>query len=213
MFGLSAASTLAKLTPSWNPGAASAILMTSASGYLRLVRLDLGSATEYIEGGAGFVKIMGGTAVHLGDGGTGRWRCEAAAFRPIANNSYSLGIASHRPSTVFGVKGNFTDDVTIGTGKGIVHADGVTANDLLVANGTRYVPKTASLTGKTDNFATYGSITYGLQVTDGAGSPIYLANTAFQTSPGVGFTGIKVPTRPHTHNLSGGVADARLSFA
>ena len=102
--------------------------------------------------------------------------------------------------------------MTIGTGKGIVHADGVDDGDLLVASGTRYRPQTPSLTGKTDNWAVYGSTGYSTQVATSGGSAIYLKDDSFNTIGGAGYTAAYVPTRPHTHNLSGGVADARISF-
>jgi len=60
--GLSTTNTLAILTPSSNPGAASAILKSDASGYLQLERLGLGIAPSYAlhiskDGGASAINL------------------------------------------------------------------------------------------------------------------------------------------------------------
>jgi len=60
---------------------------------------------------------------------------------PNGATSY-LGLAADRWPNVYSVAGNFTGDITIGVGVGIIHADGVAAGQFLRADGTRYIPDT-----------------------------------------------------------------------
>jgi len=67
VFGLSAANTIAKLTPSSNPGAAAAILCSTSAGYLTLVRVTAKrlaiTAAEYIDATGSYLRLYAGDRV------------------------------------------------------------------------------------------------------------------------------------------------------
>ena len=141
--GVNPANTLALLTPSSNPGAASAILKSDASGYLRLVRYYAPNGSYITDGGT----IMTLYSYHANgfafyNGGADYLGASSTAVYGAPNASKSSGLAGTRWTNVFSVAGNFTGDITIGMAVGIVHADSVAAGKVLRADGTRYIPAT-----------------------------------------------------------------------
>ena len=124
VIGLSAANTLAVLTPSSAPGAASAILKSDASGYLRLQRLELQGASDYITVGSSDLTINAGSddlALKANDkiflypsASAGIvYQFDTTAFIPGADNSYALGGTSYRWSVIYAYDAHFYDDVVI----------------------------------------------------------------------------------------------------
>lgn len=200
------------VTSSSDPGAAAAILATDASGYLELRRLYLGSVNAYIhDTGGGSINIVGTGAAALFVVGSGSIYYNGVALQmSMAAAGADLATAARRWATVYGVAANFTGDITIGTGKGIIHVDGVTAGKVLRADGARYIPANITvadiasgvtgytqptLSGKTAGWATYGGIIwYNVYETASTGAAVVGYLNGYQ----------------HTHNLSGGVADAAV---
>ena len=216
--GFSAANTLAVLTPSSNPGAASAILKSDASGYLRLTRLELGSATEYVyRAGAGDCRVVGATVAGLEAAG-GYVFVSATSFYSVGPLNCGSGA---RP----------WNDVYIASAKGIIHADGVAAGKVLRADGTRYIPATLAVTdcsgyaahthtlgfnniatgntqptmsGNTDNY-TPASNSPVVNASAGAGTHLYYDATGHVNTTATG-TAMYGRSGTHAHPLSAGVA-------
>jgi hypothetical protein len=115
VFGLSAANTLARLTPSAGPGAVSAILKSDASGYLTLVRLQLGDADYYVTKSATPTLLLngGGYGVDLAAGGAAQVRVQDGFIFPVVNNDIDNGTTTYRWKSVNGIAANFSGDVTL----------------------------------------------------------------------------------------------------
>ena len=120
---------------------------TTAGDYARADRFELGSATEFVgQGDGNDIELRAADDLMFSAGGAERWRInQGGNLFPIASDTYSLGTDALRPSYVYGVEGNFTGDVTIANGKGII--DTVTNTDgfVLRFNGTRGVPAALTL--------------------------------------------------------------------
>lgn len=229
------ANTLALLASADTPGANVRILRSSATGYLTCVRYQVAAANVYLDGTGSWAILSGDSGVALQDSGVSIVGVTAASGI-YPGGAYGCGTAANRwDPGVYSKAGNFTGDITIGTGVGIIHADGVAAGKVLRANGTRYVPATLAVTdcsgyaahthsltfnniasgntqptlsGVTDNWSVYGAISYTAPVTNNAGSALYYDATGHvNTAAG---TPLIVPTRPHTHALTGGVATAAV---
>ena len=122
VIGLSAADTLAVLTPSSSPGATAKLLCSDASGYLALTRFVL-STNQYI--------TRSGTAFQVYSDGI-------IAFSPNSTRQFRM-----LTTGTFEVE---TGDLQITTaGKGIILSDN-TAGKVLRGDGTRYVPARLAIT-------------------------------------------------------------------
>ena len=147
-------------------------------------------------------------------------------YSGAATGTVELGLSGNRWQNVWSVAANLTGDLTIGTGVGIIHADGVAVGDLLVADGTRYVPgditdvathdhggNTGStqptLSGHTTSWdvAAYGTTTASNPVRDSGGTEVYLRTFGSAADAGndVNATGEKgyIGSTPHVHHLTG----------
>lgn len=67
---------------------------------------------------------------------------------------------------------SFDEDVNLASGKGLIHADGVTAGQFLRANGTRYVPATLDVADLTDLAYAAPGLTLGTSNVEGAASTV-----------------------------------------
>jgi hypothetical protein len=106
VFGLSAASTIAKLTPSSNPGAAASLLASNASGYLRLTRIGIGVDPSYpvdIQG-TNSQATLGATLLTNGDFATG----DLTGWTAGANWAYSGGGVQHTAGSVEAISQNIS---------------------------------------------------------------------------------------------------------
>ena len=127
------------ITATADPGAATSLVKTDASGYMRLARVGP-TATEYMDlYGAGRLGFDAGTDFVFNAAGTMSLVATATAVRPSPNGTITSGAASNRWANVYSVDGNYTGDITIGAGKGLIYSV-VTAGKVLISNGTRYVP-------------------------------------------------------------------------
>lgn len=133
------------ITSSHSPGAAAAILATAGDGHIHIagkLYLETGT-TEYIwQQAPGGITVAASASLSLSVGGSLQLNVLAAEVRCDAalTGTISLGTATARWSNVYSVLGNYTGDITIGTGVGIIHADSVAAGKVLIADGTRFVP-------------------------------------------------------------------------
>lgn len=196
------------------PGAAQKPLMSNSSGGLQLVKLEIVDTASYIaEDSVNYLKVNGSSFVDLAVGGTTQVRLQDGILFSIVNVDVALGTTSYRYNGVFSNTGNFSDDVTIGTaGKGLIFSD-VTAGKLLVGDGTRYVPKTPSLTGHTDNWSVYGAVSYNNPIVNDSNQPLYYDGSGNVTTSSSGTTPIRMRTQPHYHNLVGGDGNSGITFS
>ena len=215
-------------TPAWTalssaPGATQAPLMSTADGYLTLVRVYAGAsyfvadglyfdATEFIRRPAdGIVRLYAATSIDLTIGGNIRAKMTDALFAPGTTNQADLGNTTARWKSVHGVEGNFSGDVTIGTaGKGLV----LSANTLYMvplADGTRFVPSALpkaalpthahglTYTSTASASWTAGTpVTHTLEVTSG-GTVIWVYTALTSAGGTPAWRKVHVPTSPHTH--------------
>jgi len=211
--GLSGDTTLALLDVSSGPDATSKILKTDGSGFVEVQRLYVGDGGNYISSGATqFLFVTDNTYVVI----------TAAAGSAIWGNDYFyrsggggyIGVSTARWAngyySALDVDGNITvtgnvDGVDLGAFKTAydAHVHVVGTSEVATSNTQ------PTLSGKTDNWAVYGSISYSLAAATSGGAALYYDATGHVNTSGG--APIKVPTRPHTHNLIGGVADAAVS--
>jgi len=218
--GFSAANTLDVLTPvSDTAGANSKLLKSDANGYLTTERYQVADANAYFySAGAGNAQIVGSTYAGCKVGGR---VCLTDGTSWFSWNGDALGKAANRWQGFWSTSGNFTGDITIGTGVGIIHADGVVAGRVLRADGTRYIPAQLSVTD-----LTAGAFTGFTQPTLAGNSDTNtnFANRAIESSAGhlyfycgdagganAGWRTARLITGSHEHPLSGGVATATVS--
>jgi len=145
VFGLSAANTIAKLTPSSNPGAAAAILKTDASGYLQLAGLGIGVAA----GAANRITMV--------DGGTIGQAAGPLLTFDDTDNQLSLTGAKMRIGTATH-NTKMTDGLTLDQG---------TADDEILTLKSSDVDHGMTTFTEVDSFATFrkaAATTGGLQV-------------------------------------------------
>jgi len=230
--------------------AASTIVATDASGYIRATRLESGNAGNYLtDTGTAFMISADGLGIQLASAGVNqvsvqngfmfpavtddidlgtaalRWKSvnslagdfsttvtigaavldEVAGdlevsvdFLPSADNSDTLGTAAKKWSTIYGVEGNLTGDLTVNTaGKGLIMSNNGDKT-VMFGNGVRCTMKSTLFTGYTDTF-TAGGFRAWLKVyeTESTGATV------------VGY----LDGYEHYHNLAGGAATAALGYS
>jgi len=201
-------------TPAWHTttvtSAANSIVRTDSNGYIRATRLEAGGVNAYLSYDGNRIVVNGGT-VDLASGGTVVIRMESGTFFPMPGVTMKIGTTTYRFSEGNFIAGNFSGDVTIGTAaKGIVMSDN-SSSKVLGGDGTRYTPKSLALTGKTDNWAVYGSQLYDA-VVDASGNALYFDATGHVSTNSAG-TAIRSKYKNHTHNLAGGEANAGITIS
>lgn len=202
-------------------GAASTIVATDADGYITAARFAI-TANEYLDShsAAGYLDYMANTWHIFSIGGTGQVRIGAAVFRALANNTVALGATSYRWSAIYGVNGDLTgtlevDDtatfnktstaiicqgnITMGSGKTVDGVDisahkhdyrKVEDNGLDDTDGVK--TSTWTPTG-----TPWWNTNYLRRSSDG--TKIFLANSAFNTTGGTGYTEVSIGASKHTH--------------
>lgn len=219
LVGLTATNTLGLLTPTV-VGAANSVVRTDASGQITAVAFLL-DANNYLDEPAGNrVRLNGNNFVDLAVAGTTQLRLQGGILFPIVTNTVDVGTTRYRLKGLYSVEGNFSGDVTIGTAdKGLVFNSN-TSGKLLVGNGSRYVPKTPSLTGHTAGWTTVGSVDYNgnplRRASDGA--VLYLQPdgtlaTGSGTSIGIGATEHYHDLTGSSSNMGGTTGNAGITFA
>jgi len=224
--GLSAANTIGLLTASAAPGAASAILKTDASGNVAVqtitaVKFAI-TANEYLDShsAAGYLDYAANAWHIFSIGGAGQVRIGSGVLRALATNTISLGTTSYRWSTVCSVNADLTGTLEVGgqatfnlTSTAIVCQGNITMGSGKTVDGVDISAHKHDYRQVVDN---------GLDDTDGVitstwtptGTPwwntnylrrssdgvkIFLANTAFNTIGGSGYTEVSIGASKHTH--------------
>jgi len=152
--------------------------------YVRVTRLEIASAADYIDiSGSLFVHADGnlrldGDRVYLQVAGATKWQVNTAGdLLPDATATYNVGANTKRPSTVYGVAGNFSGDVTINTAnKGLVTTDAMTDGFVLRFNGTRGVPAAIAIGDLPAGFVLW-TLTGDVLTTNPAGGKVSLTDT------------------------------------
>jgi len=179
--------------------AADSVVRTDASGYIRATRLEFGGTTNYAEAtggnqvalyGSSYVSLRVGSAVIVVDG-TRLYDYAAVS---------GLGTSAKRWTSIYGIAGNYTGDITIGTGKGLVFTDNSNTK-VLGGDGTRYSPRSLTMTGHVGYFTPAGNT----PVRDASGNALYwVAATGLVNNTGAGVL-MQVNTGTHTHNALTGI--------
>ena len=96
------------------------------------------TASEYInQGGAGNIDIRANSSVYHTIGGTPVLVVNATHVRPSAAGMI-LGGPANRWTTIYGVAGNYSGDVTIANAAGIINTGRVNNHWVLASDGTRF---------------------------------------------------------------------------
>jgi len=148
------------ITSSASPGAAASLLASDASGFLQLTGLGVGAAphanyplrvyrddAEAVESTLTVEQDGAGDAViEILLSATRAYQIgidnDDADSLKIAEGSDGLGTDALLTITSGGDVSVVVGDLSLPTGKGIIHADGVAAGSILRADGTRYIPAT-----------------------------------------------------------------------
>lgn len=161
VFGLSAANTLAKLTPSSAPGAASAILRSDSSGYLTLVRLTTTDRvrTPLIGTASGSLTLQPTTDLVLDPDSNLTKFADSTA---IQTNSFTSGFAGAGLRIDQGVSRASkttieTDDIFV---RGRMHVYELLIHQIRATNGSVFV----SSTGKATAVTSEGGSNYRIDV-------------------------------------------------
>lgn len=182
VFGLSAADTIARLTPASAPGANAKILCTDASGYLRLERLEIYSAAKYLSR-TDTALVYEADGYHFFTiGGTSIVRISGSAIYPYADSATTCGTDSLR-----WLNGYFDDLV-------------VTKGGAITFGGDTNIYRSAANTLKTDDALTVTGTITGSSTSTAA---IFQGNVTMaseKTVDGVDISAWKALYDAHTHN-------------
>ena len=208
--GATALNTIGLLTPTV-VSAANSLVRTDASGYIQATRLEIGGSTYYIgKASANILAIVAANTLALYAGAAEQVRLQDGNFFPLTTDDVNNGTTTYRWSLVAGVLANFSGLATLG-GNFAMAAN--TSGYVPIADGTKFVAgaitkamlpthahtydKATGFSGKTDTWETYGSV---------------LWHNVYQTQSESGTIIGYIAGLRHTHNLTGGEANAAHTY-